>query len=175
MRSYRGPKGTRWDSASGPGSQILGTAQTRWFKRELTASRATWKVIAADLPIGLIRQDAIAQADGSPLGSLCEIANILAFIKHAGVTNTVWITADMHYTAAHYYDPNRAEFQDFDPFWEFVSGPIHAGTWGPVPLETPSVPRRFSKRGAVPSRAKILLPALDCNSSAMSRSMPRPN
>jgi hypothetical protein len=22
-------------------------------------------------------------------------------------------------------------FQDFEPFWEFVSGPIHAGTFGP--------------------------------------------
>ena len=39
------------------------------------------------------------------------------------MSNTVWITADMHYTAAHYYDPNRAVFQDFEPFWEFVSGP----------------------------------------------------
>ena len=28
----------------------------------------------------------------------------------------------------HYFDPNKAAFQDFDPFWEFVSGPIHAGT-----------------------------------------------
>src|SRR5215831_15404728 len=34
------------------------------------------------------------------------IADLLAFIKHAGIGNTVWITADMHYTAAHYYDPN---------------------------------------------------------------------
>ena len=30
--------------------------------------------------------------------------------------NIVWLTADMHYTAAHYYDPNRAVFQDFEPF-----------------------------------------------------------
>jgi len=43
------------------------------------------------------------------------------------VRNVVWLTADMHYTAAHYYDPNRAVFSDFEPFWEFVSGPIHAG------------------------------------------------
>ena len=35
----------------------------------------------------------------------------------------------MHYTAAHYYDPNKAVFQDFEPFWEFVSGPIHAGSF----------------------------------------------
>src|SRR5262245_4297467 len=55
--------------------------------------------------------------------------------KRAGVRNTVWITADVHYTAAHYYDPNKAAFPDFDPFWEFVSGPIHAGTFGPNSLD----------------------------------------
>ena len=33
-----------------------------------------------------------------------------------------------HYPA-HYYDPARAGFQDFYPFWEFVSGPIHASTF----------------------------------------------
>jgi alkaline phosphatase D len=47
----------------------------------------------------------------------------------------VWLTADVHYTAAHYYDPNKAAFQDFEPFWEFVSGPIHAGTFGPNQLD----------------------------------------
>ena len=34
-----------------------------------------------------------------------------------------------------YYDPNKAAFQDFEPFWEFVSGPIHAGTFGPGELD----------------------------------------
>ena len=47
----------------------------------------------------------------------------------------MWITADLHYTAAHHYDPNRAVFRDFAPFWEFVSGPLHAGTWTPVMLD----------------------------------------
>ena len=28
--------------------------------------------------------------------------------------NTVWLTADVHYTAAHHYDPQRAAFKDFD-------------------------------------------------------------
>jgi alkaline phosphatase D len=51
------------------------------------------------------------------------------------VKNVVWLTADVHYTAAHYYNPDKAAFQDFEPFWEFVSGPIHAGTFGPNKLE----------------------------------------
>jgi alkaline phosphatase D len=43
------------------------------------------------------------------------------------------VTADVHYTAAHRYDPARAQYRDFDPFWEFVSGPLHAGGFGPNP------------------------------------------
>ena len=35
-----------------------------------------------------------------------------------------WITADVHYCAAHEYHPTRAKFTDFDPFWEFVAGPL---------------------------------------------------
>lgn len=49
--------------------------------------------------------------------------------------NVVWVTADVHYTAAHRYHPNRARFQDFKPFWEFVAGPINSGTFGPSALD----------------------------------------
>ena len=123
MRSYRGPNDHGRDATFNPACQILGPDAGAWLKRELAASNATWKVIAADLPISIVSEDAVAQGDGPPLGREFEIADLLSFIKHAGVRNTVWITADMHYTAAHYYDPNRAAFQDFEPFWEFVSGP----------------------------------------------------
>lgn len=37
----------------------------------------------------------------------------------------------MHYTAAHYFDPAQAQFSDFNPSWEFVSGPLNAGSFGP--------------------------------------------
>jgi len=60
-----------------------------------------------------------------------EIAEVLRFIKRQKIRNTVWLTADVHYTAAHYYDPAKARFTDFNPFWEFVSGPLNAGTFGP--------------------------------------------
>ncbi|HKY85855.1 MAG TPA: alkaline phosphatase D family protein [Pseudorhodoplanes sp.] len=158
MRSYRGPNDNRRDAVFGPGSQILGAAQTAWLKRSLTQSNAIWKVIAADLPIGLISEDAIAQGDGAPLGREFEIAGILSFIKHAGISNTVWITADMHYAAAHYYDPNRAVFQDFDPFWEFVSGPIHAGTWAPADLDNTFGPKAVFAKGCTPEQGENLAP-----------------
>src|SRR5262245_40584415 len=89
-------------------AEILGATQLAWLKRQLVRSSATWKVIAADLPIGLISSDAIAQGDGPPSGREHEVADLLAFVNHAGIRNIIWITADMHYTTAHFYDPGRA-------------------------------------------------------------------
>jgi alkaline phosphatase D len=144
MRTYRAANGDNRQSEEGPETAFLGEEQLTWLKRELVNSRATWKVIAADMPLGLVVFDngalkkgseAMAQGDGPALGRELEIAALLRFIKHARIRNTVWLTADVHYTAAHYYDPNKAQFQDFDPFWEFVSGPLHAGSFGPNGLD----------------------------------------
>ncbi|WP_417687748.1 alkaline phosphatase D family protein [Roseibium sp.] len=145
LRSYRGPNGDAMEMEMTPESRILGAEQLAWLKRELAQSRATWKVIACDMPIGLIVWDnwkdqagaeAVANGDhGAPKGRELEFADLLRFIKTADIDNVVWLTADVHYTAAHYYNPDKAQFQDFKPFWEFVSGPIHAGTFGPNDLD----------------------------------------
>ena len=74
------------------------------------------------------------------------------------IRNSVWITADMHYTAANYYDPNRAVFQDFDPFWEFISGPLHAGTWSPGQLDNTFGPRAAYQKGAGKTQGDNLAP-----------------
>lgn len=141
MRSYRGPNSDSMQETLTDEARILGDQQVQWLKRELANSRATWKVIAADMPIGLVVPDgekieAVANGDnGAARGRELEIADLLRFIKNAGIENTVWLTADVHYTAAHYYNPDKAQFQDFKPFWEFVSGPLHAGTFGPNDLD----------------------------------------
>jgi alkaline phosphatase D len=153
MRSYRGPN----DAVALP-APLLGAKQIAWLKRELAASKATWKVIAADMPIGLVSCDAVARGDGPPAGRENEIADLLSFIKRSGVKNTVWLTADMHYTAAHHYDPNRAVFQDFEPFWEFVSGPLHAGTWGPAPLDNTFGPQVRYQHGCSAEQGENLAP-----------------
>jgi len=59
------------------------------------------------------------------------MARLLKFIKHEQIHNIVWLTADVHYAAAHYYDPAQAATKDFAPFWEFVAGPLNAGSFGP--------------------------------------------
>jgi alkaline phosphatase D len=72
-RSYRGPNGANRETAYGPESFFLGPAQLAWLKRELMNSRATWKVIASDMPLSIIVYDdapnkkgseAVAQGDG---------------------------------------------------------------------------------------------------------------
>jgi alkaline phosphatase D len=156
MRSYRD---STWNKGEDGGDTfILGAAQLAWLKRELAASKAVWKVIAADLPIGLISLDAIALGDGPPERREHEIADLLSFIKRAGVTNTVWLTADMHYTAAHHYDPARAVFTDFEPFWEFVSGPLHAGTWSPGQLDNTFGPKAMFEKGCSAEQGDNLAP-----------------
>ncbi len=147
-----------WNKGDAGDACILGATQLAWLKRELLASDATWKVIAADLPIGIVSEDAIALGDGPPERRECEIADLLSFLKRAGVRNIVWLTADMHYTAAHYYDPDRAVFRDFEPFWEFVSGPLHAGTWGPGPLDNTFGPRAVYQKGCEAGQGENLAP-----------------
>ncbi|MEU8712640.1 alkaline phosphatase D family protein [Streptomyces sp. NPDC048663] len=137
MRTYRNansPDDQRTDPQG-----ILGAEQLAWLKRGLSRSRAVWKVIAADMPLGLVVPDpvegranfeAVAQGDpGAPLGRELQIAELLRHIKHDGVTGTVWLTADVHHTSAQHYDPSRAASKDFAPFWEFVSGPLNAGAF----------------------------------------------
>jgi alkaline phosphatase D len=170
MRSYRGPNGEGREESYGPSAHFLGPQQIAWLKRELINSRATWKVISADMPISLIVYHSFAQKwgveasaqgmDGPPRGRELEIADLLSFIKHAGVRNTVWVTADVHYTAAHYYDPNKAAFQDFEPFWEFVSGPIHAGTFGPNDLDGTFGPQLRYIKAPSKEQGQNLSPAL---------------
>jgi alkaline phosphatase D len=146
-RSYRGPNTPNRQAAPSDESAFLGSDQLRWLKRALLESRATWKLIASDMPISLVVPDlnpdvpkgtyeAWANADhGAPSGRELELASLLAFIKNNGIKNVVWVTADVHYAQATYYNPSRAQFGDFTPFWEFVAGPINAGTFGPNDLD----------------------------------------
>lgn len=143
MRSYRSANSENRQPVTVDGKSLLGGAQIARLKERLAASRATWKVIASDLPIGLVVRDgpsrfeAVANGDrGAPLGRELEMADLLKFMRDRRIRNVVWITADVHYCAAHHYDPARAVFTEFDPFWEFVAGPLHAGTFGPNELDS---------------------------------------
>jgi alkaline phosphatase D len=147
MRSYRGPNTANLQPEPSDQTVFLGREQLEWLKAGLKNSRAVWKVVAADMPIGLNvgdgttaeglpRWEAIANGEpGFAKGRELEFGELLSYLRRRRVQNVVWITADVHYCAAHYYDPNRAAFRDFDGFWEFVAGPLNAGTFGPGTLD----------------------------------------
>jgi alkaline phosphatase D len=88
MRSYRGAN----DDNLGAAKPFLGREQLDWLKHgELKTSRAQWKVIAADMPIGLgvpdgevspgvARWEAVANGDPGPAqGRELEVAELLGF------------------------------------------------------------------------------------------------
>ena len=145
MRSYKNPNPQAWAQTDDGG--VLGREQTQWLIDGLKTSTAVWKVVANDLPISIVVPDkstnppdgppsmeAVAQGDdGRPLGREIAFSRILSETKD--VRNVVFITADVHYTAAIAYDPQRAQFTDFAPFWEFVSGPLNAGAFPRSPLD----------------------------------------
>ncbi len=164
LRSYRGANSPNLQQTPSAATAILGEAQLAWLEQALRSSRAVWKVIASDMPIGLVVNDkmrdgvqhyeAVANADaGMPRGREHEIARLLSAIKRHRVRNVVWVTADVHYAAAHHYAPDRAAFHEFDPFWEFVAGPMHAGTFGPNALDGTFGPEvRFASAAPSPNR-----------------------
>jgi alkaline phosphatase D len=142
MRGYRGPNSFNRQAKAGADTAFLGSPQLRWLQRGLARSRALWKVIAADMPLGLLvrdgkdsagrdRFDATANGSGPAQGRELELAELLRSMKRDRISDVIWLTADVHYAAAHYYDPAKAKFRDFDPFWEFVAGPLNAGSFGP--------------------------------------------
>ncbi|MFI7009332.1 alkaline phosphatase D family protein [Streptomyces sp. NPDC050145] len=156
MRTYRNANSSNRQADDTTG--ILGAEQLAWLKRELSRSRATWKVIASDMPLGLVvpdgatRFEAVAQGDpGAPLGRELQIAELLRHIKHQRITGTLWLTADVHYTSAQHYEPDKAAFQDFEPFWEFVSGPLAAGGFPALKLDGTFGPQQVFLKA--PSRA----------------------
>src|SRR5207249_9499318 len=111
----------------GPDSAILGAAQAEWLKQGLSASAATWKVVASDMPLGLVVRDvpvdfeAVANGvPGPPLGRELEIAGVLRHLRDHRLRNGAWLTADVHYAPAHHYDPARARLTELDPLRAFV-------------------------------------------------------
>lgn len=163
-RSYRGPNSPNDQEVRGPDTDFMGRPQLQWLKEALLASKSTWKVIASDMPIGLIVADgtekknnfeAFANGDGPARGRELELVDLLRFIKYNDIHNVVWLTADVHYTSAQYYDPNKAQFSDFNPFYEFVSGPLNAGTFGPNKLDNTFGPQVLFQKAPEAGKANL--------------------
>lgn len=169
MRSYRGPNTYNRQTERSGETDYLGAPQIAWLKESLRRSTARWKVIASDMPLSLVVPDGkdaqgrpqfenSANGNGPALGRELEIADLLSYLKRSNIRNTVWITADVHYTAAIHLSPDRGQYTDFNPFWEFVAGPLNAGTFGPNETDNTFGPKVVFEK-APPAGTSNLSPA----------------
>lgn len=120
------------DKPDGPGKTMLGPAQLAWLREGVRQSDATWKVLVTSCPLSILRSAAPPQDDWVSYEH--ELGELLRAWQQAGVTNLVWLTADVHWAQA-------IEYPRFG-MWEFVGCPIGANprvagmplspTFGPV-------------------------------------------
>lgn len=180
LRSFRTPN----DDNRGDKRAMMGDAQARWLVDTLAGSRAKWKIVACDQPLGLVipdgpngeRREGYGNGEGPPLGRELELAAVLSGLASRGVKNIAWLTADVHYAAAHHYDPDRATLGagsvPFRAFWEFIAGPLHAASGEPKPLD-PTFGPELAFSGRRPPVKAGLRRGTACKASAASRSTAR--
>lgn len=130
------PEQRNLQPALGPDAALLGPTQLDWLEAALRRSEARWKIICCDMPLGLLVGDAAngweACSNGDhalPRGRELEIARLLSSLRRNRVRNLVWLTADVHYAAAHYYNPGPGHVHGFRSVLETRQQlPLHAGT-----------------------------------------------
>ncbi|MEO1273329.1 MAG: alkaline phosphatase D family protein, partial [Myxococcota bacterium] len=99
-RQYRAPNNAPDD---GPEAKsMLGEPQRQWLVKQVTASKATWKVIISSVPIaiptgaGATARDGWTAFDGNT-GFARELGAIVKAFHDAGTQNLVWMTTDVHF------------------------------------------------------------------------------
>jgi len=163
-RSYRFENGDNHQAYPRPEAAWMGRAQLGWLKRAMRRSTGRWKVVLMPQPISMLiwndwkkkeGYDGVANGPGAPLGREHEVEELLRFLHDERLNNVVFLSADVHFTAAVHFHPDRANFQGFTPFWEFVTGPLHAGCYGPCELDPTFGPELRFQRTAPEGQAGI--------------------
>ena len=155
LRSYRGAN-AQPTTQYGPDAYLLGPVQLAWLKRELKRSSATWKIIASDTLLGTI-----ACGPPHPHAAWPRPRDRRPAVIH-GPCRRSQHDLDHRRSPLHrgtHFDPSYAVFQDFEPFWEFVSGPIHAGTWTPCVLDWTFGPKVVFQSAASHEQGDNLAPS----------------
>ncbi len=130
-RQYRDPNSLK-DDPENPKS-MLSKNQLEWFKKSLKKSKATWKIIVSSVPISIPTgyppsngRDGWANFD-QETGFEGELRGIFRFLKDEKISQTLWITTDVHFASAFEYTP----FADSPEFkiYEVITGPLQAGLY----------------------------------------------
>lgn len=131
-RQYR----SRNSDLDGMGKTMLGEEQREWLLEALSRSTATWKMIASSVPLSIPKggtvlvpgNDSWARGEDGT-GFAQELKLIVDRILARKIRNVVWLAGDVHFAQVNTYDPDEDGKADF---YEFVAGPLAAGTRGPV-------------------------------------------
>ncbi len=114
----------------GPNKTMLGAAQLQWLLKSLSASTATWRVVATSVPLSIPKGggESVPGNDGwagGPDGTGFERERqvIVEAILTQRLKNVVFLGGDVHYVQANAYDPDRDGTVDFH---EFIAGPLSA-------------------------------------------------
>lgn len=142
-RSYRDPNDAP-DTGSDP-KTMLGPVQRNWLSTRLRQSNATWKIIATSVPLAIPTgtaapgiRDGWANGD-TDTGYERELLGILEEAASAGVSNLVFISADVHFATGFRYTPFGNHFE----MHEFVVGPLNAGVFPSQQLDSTLQPQRL--------------------------------
>lgn len=104
------------EAPDGPDKSLLGVEQRDWLIEGVTGSSATWKILVTSSPLSVLRSVEPPQDDYASYEH--ELRLLVEAFRDAGVTDVVWLTADVHWGQA-------IEYPDWG-FWEFVGSPIGA-------------------------------------------------
>jgi alkaline phosphatase D len=122
-----------------PGRTMLGRAQIADLEADLwdaTTKGVTWKFIMVTEPIQNI---GVVAASDRFEGYAAERAELLGFIDQAGITNVVFVTADLHGTLVNNLTYQQAAFGPQRPVdaFEVITGPAaYAQPLGPTLVQT---------------------------------------
>jgi alkaline phosphatase D len=158
-RQYRSPN----TEPDGPGKTMLGAAQRRWLVDNVSTSTATWKAVVSSVPLSIPtgspeRRDSWSNASvfGTPqeggTGFAVERDAILRQLREHGVTNLVFVVADVHHAEVIRHQPAPGW-----TFHEFVAGPLSAGFGRPRPLDEGLNPRSLFARGGVNNFGEVTI------------------
>ncbi|GBC77899.1 Alkaline phosphatase D [bacterium HR08] len=103
-RQYRSPQAEK----DGPSKTMLGAEQKAWLKAALLASPASFKFIATTVPLKYHSRD-------SWEGYRTERRELLEFIRAHGLSNVIFLSADVHYAAV---------LRHVEDVVEIIAGPI---------------------------------------------------
>lgn len=122
---------------------LLGEEQLNWLQDSLQNSKSVWKVILIDVPVTIpncfnAEEDGCDNwaTDNNTTSTFTrERASLMKFLDENNINNVIFIVTDTHFPANVLINQDYNADGDTLKVYEFISGPLNAGTFGPDPID----------------------------------------